>query len=100
MNKTRVVNLKHILRNKEKYDVYCGRPGPFGNRFIIGKDGTREQVLEKYREYFYARLKIDNDFRNAIHELKGKRLACWCKPEKCHCDIIAEYLDKHADFSD
>jgi hypothetical protein len=26
-------------------------------------------------------------------ELKGKTLGCWCKPEACHGDILAELAD-------
>ena len=25
---------------------------------------------------------------NDLHELEGKTLGCWCKPEKCHGDIL------------
>ncbi|PIW12451.1 MAG: hypothetical protein COW35_01440, partial [Candidatus Infernicultor aquiphilus] len=31
------------------YDVYIGRPSKWGNPFTIGKDGTRSEVIEKYR---------------------------------------------------
>ena len=29
----------------------------------------------------------------AKKELKGKFLGCWCKPEACHGDVIAEIVD-------
>jgi len=84
---TKVVHCK-----KEKYDIYCGRPGPYGNPFVIGRDGNRENVIKKYKEWFYH--KDQKQFREDIKILKGKTLACWCHPIKCHCDIIAEYLDE------
>ena len=28
-------------------------------------------------------------------ELKDKRLGCWCKPEKCHGDILVEIADNY-----
>ena len=34
----------------EEYDIYIGRPGIWGNPFFIGKDGTREEIIEKFRE--------------------------------------------------
>jgi len=46
MTKTRVVHCK-----REVYDVYIGRPSKWGNPFKIGVDGTREEVIEKYRNY-------------------------------------------------
>lgn len=77
----------------DKYDVYCGRPSFLGNPFKIGKDETREQVIEKFRVYFYHRLESDPVFKRKVLELKGKRIACWCKPKPCHLDIVAEYLN-------
>ena len=46
MKKTTVVHCK-----REPYDVYIGRPGPWGNPFEIGTDGTREEVIAKYEEW-------------------------------------------------
>ena len=28
-------------------------------------------------------------------EVKDKRLVCWCKPEKCHGDILATIADNY-----
>lgn len=78
---TKVVHCK-----KEKYDVYIGRPSKWGNPFIIGRDGTREEVIEKYREYIMQRPDLLSD----LHELKGKVLGCWCKPKPCHGDVLVE----------
>lgn len=46
MSPKRVVHCK-----KEPYDVYIGRPSKWGNPFVIGKDGTREEVIAKYAEW-------------------------------------------------
>lgn len=85
--KTKVVN-----RRAEKFDVYIGRGSSFGNPFVIGVDGTREEVIEKYREWFQNRLRNDR-FRRAVESLRGKRLGCYCKPFACHGDVIVEYLE-------
>lgn len=90
---TEVVNLQN-----HTYDVYIGRdenddPGEFGNPFIIGVDGDRETVLQKYKIYFAGRIKADPVFKRKVRELKGKKLGCYCKPEKCHGDVIAAYVD-------
>lgn len=98
---TKVVHCK-----KEKYDIYIGRPSIFGNPFEIGKDGNREEVIEKYKNYFYERLKKDNNFWRRVWECKGKVLGCWCvsksidfirKEKECHGEIILEYLEKNHD---
>lgn len=71
---------------KSKYDVYIGRPSKWGNPYTIGKDGTREQVIDKYRDW----IKTQPFLLGAVHELKGQRLACWCAPQPCHGDVLAE----------
>ena len=86
---TKVVHCK-----KEKYEVYIGRPSIFGNPYSIGKDGTREEVIKKYTIYFYNKIQLDEEFHNAVNELKDKILGCWCKPEDCHGDIIVTYLER------
>lgn len=75
-------------------DIYCGRGSVFGNYYIIGRDGDRTEVIEKYRKYFYERILTDAKFRDKVLSLKGKRLGCWCVPEhRCHVEIIVEYLE-------
>lgn len=33
--------------------------------------------------------------RQHIHELRGKNLACWCKPgEPCHADVLLELANR------
>lgn len=83
--KTRVVHCK-----REKYDVYVGRPSKFGNPFVIGKDGTREEVVRKYEDW----LRQQPDLMVALKELKGKVLACWCSPLACHGDVLAKLADE------
>lgn len=36
--------------NKEK-GIYIGLPSIWGNPFVIGKDGNRQNVISKYEEY-------------------------------------------------
>ena len=85
---TTVVNIYH-----DEYDVYIGRNSRFGNKFRIGKDGNRDQVIAKYRRWLWNRLKNDVKFEQAINELRGKRLGCYCAPKPCHGDVIKAYLD-------
>ena len=72
--------------------VYVSRPSKWGNPYRIGADGNRDQVLKKYREYLAATPSLVED---AKKELRGKNLACWCKPsEDCHADILLEIANK------
>jgi len=82
----RVVHCK-----KEDYDVYIGRPGPWGNPFEIGKHGDREEVVEKYAEWLLAQPEL---VEKAKQELKGKVLGCWCAPKLCHGDILSQIANE------
>ena len=81
----RVVHCK-----KSPYDVYIGRPSKWGNPFVIGKDGTRTEVIRKYEQYI--RSKPDLLFQ--LEELDGKILGCWCSPLPCHGDVLIRLLNE------
>ena len=88
----RVVHCK-----KEPYDVYIGRPSKWGNPFRIGQDGTREQVIEMYREWLLGHIATPKGFtrpslEEAKRELTGKRLGCFCSPLPCHGDILKRFI--------
>jgi len=87
---TSVVNLRC-----ERADINCGRGSIFGNPYQIGKDGTRDEVCDKYELLFKKKLQ-DPKFRAKVIALKNKKLGCWCKPLRCHVDIIKSYLDNEA----
>lgn len=75
---------------KDDYDIYIGRPSKWGNPFKVGKDGTRKEVIEKYRAWI-----LDQpDLMNSLPELEGKILGCWCKPKACHGDILADLANR------
>jgi hypothetical protein len=83
--------------NQRPQEVYIGRPSVFGNPFVIGRDGTREDVVEKYREWFHAQdsaewvRELRQLLRNARHS--DLNLVCWCAPQACHGDVIKQYLE-------
>jgi hypothetical protein len=81
---------KVVHCKREPYDVYIGRPSKWGNKFVIEKDGTREEVIEKYREWLLQQ----KDLMDDLHELKGKTLGCWCSPQACHGDVLSELANK------
>ena len=82
---TKVVHCK-----REKCDVYIGRPSKWGNPFVVGKDGNREEVIDKYREWIEHQPKLLEDLK----ELRDKTLGCWCKPKSCHGDVLVELIER------
>ncbi len=100
--KTTLVN----QRNTGEFDIDIGRadngrshllntavgePGWLGNPYRESDGYSREKAVEKYRKAFRDRLE-DEEFREAVEDLRGKTLACWCTPKACHGDVIVEYI--------
>ena len=79
-----------VNKYKESYDVYIGRGSKWGNPYVIGADGSREEVIEKYRAYLYSEIQSGNVTRYDLIQLSGKKLGCFCKPQACHGDIIVK----------
>jgi hypothetical protein len=103
---TRVVNVRDykpyneywIDQGPDSQYVYIGRfvryqiprGSKWGNPFAIGRNGTREEVITKYREYVLNKPEL---LKLIPIELKDKILGCWCKPLACHGDVLAEIAD-------
>ena len=58
----------------------------WGNPFELDKDGDRDEVCDSYEIY----VNLKKSLQRRLPELKGKALACWCHPERCH----AHHLQK------
>ena len=69
-----------------------GEPGWLGNPYALSDGYSREEFIQRYREDFHERLETDEEFRKAVEDLHGETLACYCKPDACHGDVIIEYL--------
>jgi len=94
--------MKVVHIKKEPYDVYIGRPTKWGNPFTH-KDGTlakyktktRDEAVEKFEEWI---TKGEGQYLlKDLHELKGKILACWCAPQRCHGDVLLKLANKEND---
>jgi len=78
--------MKVVHCKRDKFDVYIGRGSKWGNPYSIGVDGTREEVIEMYRQYIVTQ----SHLMESLHELKGKTLGCFCYPRACHGDVLIE----------
>ena len=79
----RVLNKKQ-LRGAVPNAVYIGRPSVWGNPFVIGKDGTRAEVVEKYERSLLRQPHL----MAQLGKLRGCNLICWCAPLQCHGDVL------------
>ena len=53
-------------------------------RYKKGNKSSRKKCLERYENH----IRKNSDLFNAVMELEGKELGCWCKPSPCHGDIL------------
>lgn len=84
--KTQVVN---VTRPPYFAEVYIGRPSKWGNPFKVGEDGTREEVIEKYKQWVQGQPEL----MASLGELRGKTLGCYCWPHACHGDVLVELVE-------
>lgn len=78
-----------------KDSVYIGRPSKWGNPFVIGRDGSRGEVIRKYEAW----IRKDPDLvESAKRELRGKDLVCFCSPKPCHGDVLMGIANEVALF--
>ncbi|AAQ63370.1 T4 NrdA.1-like protein [Burkholderia phage BcepNazgul] len=66
--------------------IYIGRPSVWGNPFVIGRDGTREEVIAKYREHVLN----SPSLMSFLPTIRGRNLVCFCAPEACHGDVLLD----------
>ena len=84
-----VLNRKN-LRGPVTNSVYIGRPSIWGNPFVIGKDRTRNDVIEKYAGW----VRQQPALMARVGDLKGKCLVCWCAPLRCHGDVLLQLTNE------
>ena len=82
-----MIRVVHVKR--EEYDVFIGRPSKWGNPFRIGKDGTRDEVIAKYKGW----LTSQPGLLAALPERREKRLGCCCCPLPCHGDVLKIFAE-------
>lgn len=99
-----VYNKHH--KNAPKGAVYIGRPTKWGNPFTHDAKAymayassktpltlckNREEAVSSYKSLILANKELREQ---AILELKGKDLVCWCAPEACHADVLMEIANE------
>lgn len=103
---TTVINLKGkqniigLSCEKDLEIVYYGRdnymdgwklkPSIWANPFKVTDYGDNETVSKMYEEYIRNNYKLLKELPSLI----GKKLACWCVPNPCRCDIMLKSLNE------
>lgn len=80
--------------------VKVDRSTKWGNPFVVGRDGTQAECVDLFTKLLAGYLCLSaGDLakqqaylemaRRDRAELRGKHLACWCKPgTPCHADVL------------
>lgn len=68
--------------------VRIDRSTRYGNPFVLGEDGDRDEVCDAYERHYLPH-KPSITERIEAGELTGKVLVCHCYPQRCHGDCLA-----------
>lgn len=85
--------------------VNVARPSKWGNPYKVEKafesegirlpEVTAETAVALFRERWERALGQWQSTRETIEQLRGKNLACWCKPgAPCHADVLLDLANR------
>ena len=110
LNKIGYLDLEHWL--KDSNHVYIGRDMSFyvkgakgsiwKNPYKVSKSSKttksknkKTYSLDESLELYKSHIENDQELVKLLPTLKNKTLGCWCKPNKCHGDILIELINKY-----
>ena len=75
-----------------------GERGWLGNPYPMDEGYSREESVAKFVEDLLARVDSDPEFRQALYELQGETLGCWCQSLSkdgplCHGEPLSRVID-------
>lgn len=77
--------VRNMRDGKKLVGIIVDRRSRWGNPFILGEDGTRDEVCDLFEVYAEWRLTVQPRW---LKPLCGKNLYCWCVPRRCHADAL------------
>lgn len=105
----KVINRRTATKEEKANAHYVGRPTPLGNPWTLPKGEEPGATLTKYKAWLNLQWKTQNPkviyalkLLATIYRNEGElTLMCWCAPNPCHADIVAEavqaIIDKNLD---
>ncbi|HLB22190.1 MAG TPA: DUF4326 domain-containing protein, partial [Solirubrobacteraceae bacterium] len=73
-----------VHSKRERHHIYIGRPSKWGNPFVVGRHGTRDECIALYEDWIVQQ----GELMAALGELRGAVLGCFCAPQACHGDVL------------
>lgn len=82
--------LTRLLYNKYHKDaptnaVNIMRGSPWGNQFVIGEHGDRDEVCDRFEDYATTNAEY---MERVQRELYKQPLVCCCYPKRCHGNTL------------
>ena len=68
--------------------VRIDRRTRWGNPWIVGRDGSRAEVIARYRVDLWRRIRARDVLLEDLADLHGRTLLCHCHPLPCHGDVL------------
>lgn len=67
----RALNARIVGKAPVPGRVYIGRPGKWGNPFVIGRDGSRAEVIAKYRTWLASQSSCSMRWTNYVASISS-----------------------------
>jgi len=102
IRRERLTSETRALANKPHSGfMFVGRPSAVGNPFVIGRDGSRSDVIGRFEQWFDSDTGLQGEFlRAARYAWKpgfGIMLLCYCHAnEACHADVLVTFLKERS----
>ncbi|WP_216917411.1 DUF4326 domain-containing protein [Nocardia noduli] len=79
----------HLIEWARRHQLFVpvDRTSSWGNPFILGRDGNRDDVLRAHARHLTDRPALLDRLRRG--ELAARVLGCWCAPKPCHGHTLA-----------
>ena len=71
--------------------IRVDRSSDWGNPFVMHRESERTKVCDLFAAYAKWRLTVDPQW---LKPLRGKDLACWCAPKRCHADTLLKLANE------
>ena len=87
--------------------IKVDRTGPWGNPFVVSRDGTRAECVDLYTKLMagYVAISVSATVEaqkaarrhviDNLNSIRGKNLACWCSHDgPCHGDVLLKLANE------
>lgn len=91
-----MVDTMRMIYNRRLCDapegaLYIGRGSVWGNPFVVGRHGTRTQVIDMYETRLKGLIDSGEVSLESLASLHNQPLLCYCYPNRCHGDVLVKY---------